>query len=92
MQCELLGAVTAVSVEQLSDTLTGLSGRPGSPTHEREVVLKGLTSPFTELRLSQSLQTGGDADLNSRCFLFIQTSTKIRQPSGPLCSRWYMRV
>lgn len=67
MQCELLGAVPERQVDQLLEILTGLSGRSGTHTHIREVVLKGQTNPFTELRLSQNVITAGDPGSNSRC-------------------------
>ena len=58
MQCELLGATEAEQVQVLIDLLTGLSGRPGTPIHQRELTIRSQVSPFTELKLVQQISEG----------------------------------
>ena len=58
MQCELLGATEAKQVQVLVDLLTGLSGHPGAPIHQRELTIKSQASPFTELKLVQHISEG----------------------------------
>ena len=58
MHCELLGATEAEQVHVLVDLLTGLSGRPGAPIHQRELTIKSQVSPFTELKLVQQISEG----------------------------------
>lgn len=58
MHCELRGAAEAEQVQVLTDLLTGLSGHPGAPVHQRELTIRSQVSPFTELKLVQQISEG----------------------------------
>ena len=65
MHCELRGAAEAEQVRVLIDLLTGLSGHPGSPVHQRGLTIRSQVGPFTELKLVQQISEG-EADGHKR--------------------------